>query len=275
MAPQDQYVLLFPLLADYWDKPFSKLPKALQARISTWIVGWDQLRPIRRRNHVLQVDYKNAPARAGERPVNWFALTMDTPGWWKMQNITAGERLVTWYDLTMDARSWWEMQNVTPVEAALLLCGINPIECADIQLVQLDGDQFDIDYQYKLLLRIFEGEASTAPQPRILMEWLTIAKQRTLCYDAGIYNYADAMGAHADAPAAKNDVRLSVTDQQNNAILKWLRDNKYDPLKIPVPSPGKAGVKKLCRNGVKFSSSSVFDTAWDRLRSDGEIKDEK
>lgn len=79
----------------------------------------------------------------------------------------------------------------------------------------------------------------------------------------------------ANAPAAKDEVRLSVTDQQNNAILKWLRDNSYDPLKLPVPPSGKSGVKKLCRDAVKFSSQSVFNTAWDRLRSDGTIKDEK
>lgn len=79
----------------------------------------------------------------------------------------------------------------------------------------------------------------------------------------------------AVTPAAKNDVRLSVTDQQNNTILKWLRDHDYDPLKIPVPPSGKAGVKKMCRDAVKFSSSSVFNTAWDRLRSDGAIKDEE
>lgn len=78
----------------------------------------------------------------------------------------------------------------------------------------------------------------------------------------------------ANAPA-KDEVCLSVTDQQNNAILKWLRDQNHDPLKIPVPPSGKSGVKKLCRDAVKFSSSSVFNTAWDRLRSNGAIKDEE
>jgi len=78
-----------------------------------------------------------------------------------------------------------------------------------------------------------------------------------------------------DVPTSKVEVRLSVTDQQNNTILQWLRDQHHDPLKIPVPPPGKSGVKKLCRDAVKFSSVSVFDTAWDRLRAHGRIKDAK
>ena len=81
------------------------------------------------------------------------------------------------------------------------------------------------------------------------------------------------------APAANAEVRLPVAAQQNNAILKWLESNKYDPLKLPVPPSGKAGVKKLCRDWLcttckqLFSSKSVFDTAWERLRNNHKIID--
>jgi len=70
-------------------------------------------------------------------------------------------------------------------------------------------------------------------------------------------------------------VRLSVTDQQNKAILKWLRDHGHDPLKLQRGEKGKSDVKTECRYAVGFSSQSVFNTAWDRLRSDGKIKDAK
>lgn len=87
-------------------------------------------------------------------------------------------------------------------------------------------------------------------------------------------------------PDAGNDASISgarilVTDQQNEAILCWLRSNALDPLKLPVPPSGKSGVKKTCRDELckkhktLFSSLSVFDTAWDRLRSNTEIKDAK
>ena len=68
MALQDEYVDLFPLLADHWEKPFSKLPKALQARVSTWIVGWvwGKLSPEERKEHARQIDYKRDPANVRE-----------------------------------------------------------------------------------------------------------------------------------------------------------------------------------------------------------------
>lgn len=84
----------------------------------------------------------------------------------------------------------------------------------------------------------------------------------------------------ADAPAAKMEaVRLPVATQQNTAILSWLKVSRHDPLKLPVPPSGKAGVKKLCRDALcesskqLFSSASVFNTVWERLRANNEIKD--
>lgn len=76
-------------------------------------------------------------------------------------------------------------------------------------------------------------------------------------------------------PGTANEKLIPVQRQQDNIILNWLKENKYDPLKLPVPLSGKAGVKKLCREAVLFSSPSVFKTAWDRLRANGKIKDAK
>lgn len=86
----------------------------------------------------------------------------------------------------------------------------------------------------------------------------------------------------ADAPAENVKAeRITIATQQNNAILNWLKANQHDPLKLPVPPRGLSGVKKLCRDelcGRKkqlFSSPSVFNTAWERLRSNDAIKDEE
>lgn len=66
MAPQDEYVALFPLLADYWKKDFSKLPNALQARVSTWVIDWGNLNLKERQNYALKIDYNNDPVLAGK-----------------------------------------------------------------------------------------------------------------------------------------------------------------------------------------------------------------
>lgn len=73
--------------------------------------------------------------------------------------------------------------------------------------------------------------------------------------------------------AAHVDKQVPVQRQQDDAILKWLKDNKHDPLKLQRGEKGKPDVKKDCRDAVSFSSQSVFRTAWDRLRANGEIKD--
>ncbi|BBJ24226.1 hypothetical protein W01_21530 [Candidatus Nitrotoga sp. AM1P] len=52
------------MLADYWKKDFSKLPNALQARVSTWVVDWGNLKE--RQNYALKIDYNNDPVLAGK-----------------------------------------------------------------------------------------------------------------------------------------------------------------------------------------------------------------
>ena len=92
--------------------------------------------------------------------------------------------------------------------------------------------------------------------------------------------YPAATADAQDKPGNFPKVRLPVATQQSNAILDCLKKNGHDPQRIPVPLPGKAGVKKvcwdeLCESKTLFSSRSVFDTAWERLRTNGDIKDAK
>jgi len=56
-----EYVPLFPLLADYWDKPLSELPEALQARAGS-LMDWDFLTPVARSEFVSQLEEKYAVA---------------------------------------------------------------------------------------------------------------------------------------------------------------------------------------------------------------------
>lgn len=65
---------------------------------------------------------------------------------------------------------------------------------------------------------------------------------------------------------------------QEIAILQWLETNNHNPLQLPVPPPGKSGVKKECKNEVcknkeLFISVGVFETAWERLRANNTIID--
>lgn len=94
-----------------------------------------------------------------------------------------------------------------------------------------------------------------------------------------LHSIADQKKESSNVPTTGTHQRKSVATQQADAILNWLKSNNNDPLKLPVPPSGKAGVKKLCRDALcesskqLFSSISVFNTVWDRLRQSKEIKD--
>jgi hypothetical protein len=89
---------------------------------------------------------------------------------------------------------------------------------------------------------------------------------------------ADALASVEQA--ATDGERIPVAKQQDRVILEWLTSNRHDPLNLPIPPEGKSGVKKVCRDALTeknkhlFSSKKIFDTAWQRLRDDGNIRDE-
>ena len=77
--------------------------------------------------------------------------------------------------------------------------------------------------------------------------------------------------------AKSNLKKIPVQSQQETAIINWLLDSGYTPTELPVAKNGMSGVKKMCRDVLLthslFSSKSIFDTAWQRLRDDSKIID--
>lgn len=92
----------------------------------------------------------------------------------------------------------------------------------------------------------------------------------------GEYGHPHNPLSTADAPVLE---RIPVGKQQETAILNWLESSRHDPLKMPVPPKGRAGVKAECREALckvpisLFMSKKTFDVAWQRLRDNGAIKD--
>ncbi len=215
-------------------------------------------------------EFRNAVNQVGQAP---------TPS----EDEPSNEEYVSWYDAQMDAATWWSLKSVTPIEAAQLMCQFNPHDNNDYPTTITNDETAPDDY--KRLLRIFEDEEKADAKARNLSQWRDIARDKKLKYHSWIDKYAQAMKLlELAAPSAeqaecdgKNGVRVPVAKQQDNAILNWLKENKYDPLKLPVGDVGKAGVKSVCKavvrkNASLFSSNHVFDTAWDRLRANGETK---
>lgn len=181
--------------------------------------------------------------------------------------------------------SWLKLPTWTAAQAAAIINDEDPENRSTDTLELLDGRCISLSttneveknylYNFRHNKEAFMVHATAHNKDRASpADWLLFAETvvfirpewKQLAIDEGLLPSTKVSGA-------PNVVTIPVQKQQDNAILKWLRDNKYDPLKLPVPPTGKPGVKKLCSEAVLFSSPSVFKTTWDRLRSNGAIKD--
>ena len=285
LSAQDEYVPLFSLLEGYWDKPLSELPKSLQARVGgrivkrvvghkpkfdangelecdaegrypVWekvhsehheagdfIVSWDALTPDQRQTLARQIDYQNDPKNAEEQTYYW--------------NLVCEKNAIE-----REIREWELMhhQNV-PSEAKI----------QRERLSELRVELAEVERRFKL------------PPPAAVEQAAPTAK----CEDAPATTPAPTAEVQAapDATVGTNSKanieRISVPRQQDKAILEWLRLHEYDPMKMPVQRQGMPGVRKICRDAFwekstdLFLSKKVFNTAWQRLRDNGDMADVK
>ena len=79
--------------------------------------------------------------------------------------------------------------------------------------------------------------------------------------------------ARADAEPVTAGAPLSRQRHQENEMLRVLADLGYDPKQLPRPPAGAAGPKSEARAKLPEMSNKVFDKAWERLRSSGDIAD--
>jgi hypothetical protein len=81
-------------------------------------------------------------------------------------------------------------------------------------------------------------------------------------------------GKKVEAPSAPPRLR-----QQEEAIMAWLKNNKYDPQNLPARESGHGTPKALARAALDgtgvFEGRTTFDKAWDRLRANKEVKEEE
>ena len=251
------YKRLTDVLANLWDNPWESISveqrDAWTRAFSQNYRVWDTLGASQRKQAAEQYDLQHDPAMAGANHV-------------------------VWYDGSLNASQWFSMGSVSPRDAAMLLCQLDPLDNSADPLTT-SSDQTDPG-DFNLLEKVFKDVASTSPKHRTLMEWRAIAQGRGLRYHDWIDKYAQAAGKQVNQQVVGTvQTRVPVATQQNDAIITWLKSNSYDPEKLPVPSNGKPGVKKDCHDylctNIKelFSSKSVFNTAWERLRKNAKIKD--
>lgn len=111
------------------------------------------------------------------------------------------DSLIDWYNDTLKASIWFGLQSVAPRDAAMLLCQFNPHDVLHDPLEVFNPETGPGDY--KLLLCVFDDVAKADSQPRTLLQWLAIAKDKRLKYHSWIDEYVNvAMPEQIDGVAA-------------------------------------------------------------------------
>lgn len=113
-----------------------------------------------------------------------------------------------WSDATFDADSWWRLNNVTPLQAATLLCGLNP-EDDTVDPLTVSTDKTSPD-DFKRLLREFEDAAQADAKPRTLSQWHDIAITTPLKHHTWIDDYAVAMSSNKTPQAHSGAAKLGL-----------------------------------------------------------------
>jgi hypothetical protein len=135
-------------------------------------------------------------------------------------------------------------------------------EVNGLRLVRDHGDRFPIAgkdnfYEYLSLVRVADVDA-----------WL---KFQEVGYQ---FPAAEAVPTSNDLQEAKPKQRSKA---QEEAILSMLQRNGHDPVQLVKNESGKPGVKSQIRralgSGGMWTGRTVFNKAWERLRSNGQLVD--
>lgn len=101
---------------------------------------------------------------------------------------------ISWLDASLDAAFFFKCQDVSPLEAAMLLCQINPINETEAAAEECHTDHTNPE-DFKRLRRAFKEMEST--QKRSLLDWLRVAEASELKTHPWVQKYvARRFGPH-------------------------------------------------------------------------------
>lgn len=272
------YQTITPMLEKWFGKPLTKLPRKLRAIVTFHIPKWAVFSPDERRNRAEGIDRQQATK---------FRITHEQIGRARAQAgndpLQQRDQIINWYDVTLYANYYWQLPDVEPKDAAMILCGQNPLDRnANPDATNTEDGQTTPE-DYRRLLALFLPVRATENEARTLAQWRNIARENGLKCHSWFDEYALAMpndtasSAEPASPepgneggASKRPLQQQLFQEQE--IVRALREAGYDPQALPSRAAGKPGAKADARGRLKLTPS-VFKKAWERLRQSGEIKD--
>lgn len=163
---------------------------------------------------------------------------------------------------------WASLKKIEPRQAAILAHSIDPIKWED---GTFENGQWPDSLKTKIqYLHVWLSDrADSYTLPSLVA---ALGEGSTPC---GMKE-----GAQLHAPQQVETVKpVQRTAAQDAAILNAITQAGYDPLALPKNEAGKSGAKAEIRKALDgnplFVGATVFDKAWDRLRSNEDIRDKK
>lgn len=199
-----------------------------------------------------------------------------------VQHLLSREYALASWDWTLKASMWWRLKDVTPIEAAMLLCGLNPRdEGVSGESLATAGEPLAEDY--KVMLRWFEDVAKD-DRMRTMKQWLDCATRQGLSHHSWIDEWTTALfpsDQYQDYETEVTEVTRPGTMPVQRGVahdaqvLAALESASFDPKRLPKTPPGKKSKAKAAAKSVlPRMSPEVFKKTWQRLRKAGRISED-
>ena len=130
----------------------------------------------------------------------------------------AAEHEAAWMDATLDAAMFFALPHVTPVQAAMLLCRLNPQNEAEKDAENCNTDCTKPE-DFKRLRTLFNSVDKARPANRSLLDWMETADELKCKFHPWAWRYVKQRELNAPSEPATDTVlpALTVTDSASNA----------------------------------------------------------
>ena len=151
----------------------------------------------------------------------------------------AAEHEAAWFDATLDADRFFAMEHVTPVQAAMLLCQLNPFNSTESDAESCTtGSTGPRDF--KRLRLTFADINQSRPARRSLPAWMAIAAGANLTVHPWAQRYAQLHGLYGP-PKPEAETELAPAQLSANGTMVSTTVNMPSPSALePSPAPSLA-----------------------------------
>ncbi|WP_210546755.1 hypothetical protein [Rhodoferax sp. PAMC 29310] len=214
-----------------------------------------------------------------EQPKDEFAKT-------KEQQLEEAEFAISWIESITRADHWFSMPVIDPLEAAMLLCQVNPNEATEDVFLRLetyreDGASIESSPQdHKEILQQLQTLQRHDSTPRTLIQWWQAAKDRGIKHHSWIDRYIKATGRTDGAGQPTVTVKETAKERRTR-WLEWFEavggrgalERVYERELLLNPKADRSAIGKAIKKADKERHEETRNGMWNGLET--RVKDGK